>query len=427
MTSLILFGTFTLFLILNTPVGIALGLACISTIFYSGSMQVSYLSQSLVTALDSFPLMAVPFFILAGDLMGKGGISKRLINVANMLVGKYTGGLAIVSVVVCMFFAAISGSGPATVAAIGGIMIPAMVEKGYDRKYACGLNATAGSIGVIIPPSIPMVMYGVSTGVSISTMFLAGFVPGLFIGAVLIIWCYISSKKNGWRGDQTKYTKKELWAALWDAKWSLLVPVIILGGIYGGIFTPTEAAAVAVLYGFVVGTFVHKDLKLSEVPEVIASSALTTATVMIIVGTATTFGRILTLEQIPVKIAAAITAFSSNPYVVLLLVNILLLFVGCFMETTAAIIILSPILLPVATTIGIHPVHFGIVMITNLAIGFITPPLGVNLFVACGIGKSSLEDVVKGVIPFFICMLIALAAITIFPQISMALPQILGK
>jgi C4-dicarboxylate transporter DctM subunit len=427
MTSLILFGTFVLFLVLNTPVGIALGLASICTILYSGAMQISYLSQSLVTALDSFPLMAVPFFILAGDLMGKGGISKRLINVANMMVGKYTGGLAIVSVVVCMFFAAISGSGPATVAAIGGIMIPAMVEKGYDRKYACGLNATAGSIGVIIPPSIPMVMYGVSTGVSISTMFLAGFLPGLLIGLILIVWCYISSKKNGYIGDQTVYTKKEKLDAVWDAKWSLLVPVIILGGIYGGIFTPTEAAAVAVIYGFVVGTFVHKDLKLKDIPQVIADSALTTATVMIIVGTATTFGRILTLEQIPVKIATAITAFSSNPYIVLLLINILLLFVGCFMETTAAIIILSPILLPVATAIGINPVHFGIVMITNLAIGFITPPLGVNLFVACGIGKASLEDVVKGVIPFFLCMLVALTLITVFPQITMLLPQIFAK
>ncbi|NYB72755.1 TRAP transporter large permease [Sedimentibacter hydroxybenzoicus DSM 7310] len=427
MSSLILFGSFVIFLILNTPVGIALGIASICTILYSGDLLVSYLSQSLVTATDSFPLMAIPFFILAGDLMGKGGISKRLIDVASVFVGRYTGGLAIVTIIVCMFFAAISGSGPATVAAIGGIMIPAMINKGYDKNFSSGLNATAGSIGVIIPPSIPMVMYGVSTSVSISTMFLAGFVPGALIGTILIAYSYITSKKMGYKGDQVIYSAREKWNAVYEAKWSLLVPVIILGGIYGGIFTPTEAAAVAVIYGFVVGVFVHKDLKLSELPEVIASSALTTATVMIIVGTATTFGRILTLEQIPIMIANAISSFSSNPYVVLFLINILLLFVGCFMDTTAAIIILSPILLPVALAIGVDPIHFGIIMVTNLAIGFITPPLGVNLFVACGVAKSPLEDVVKGVIPFFICMLVALALITVFPEISLTLPRLYGK
>ncbi|HCX61860.1 MAG TPA: C4-dicarboxylate ABC transporter permease [Clostridiales bacterium] len=427
MSSLILFGSFVIFLILNTPVGIALGIASICTIIYSGDLLVSYLSQSLVTATDSFPLMAIPFFILAGDLMGKGGISKRLIDVASVFVGRHTGGLAIVTIIVCMFFAAISGSGPATVAAIGGIMIPAMINKGYDKNFSSGLNATAGSIGVIIPPSIPMVMYGVSTSVSISTMFLAGFVPGALIGTILIVYSYLTSRKMGYKGDQVVYSAREKWNAVYEAKWSLLVPVIILGGIYGGIFTPTEAAAVAVIYGFVIGVFVHKDLKLSELPEVIASSALTTATVMIIVGTATTFGRILTLEQIPVMIANAISSFSSNPYIVLFLINILLLFVGCFMDTTAAIIILSPILLPVALAIGVDPIHFGIIMVTNLAIGFITPPLGVNLFVACGVAKSPLEDVVKGVIPFFVCMLVALALITVFPEISLTLPRLYGK
>ncbi|RQD72314.1 MAG: TRAP transporter large permease, partial [Tindallia sp. MSAO_Bac2] len=390
---------------------------------HDSSSSVWYLLDTYILT-EEMSLWLIFFLHHYTDLIG---ISKRLINVANMFIGKYTGGLGIVSIAVCMFFAAISGSGPATVAAIGGIMIPAMVEKGYDRKFACGLNATAGSVGVIIPPSIPMVMYGVTTGVSISTMFLAGFLPGALIGLTLITWCYISSKKNGYIGDQKVYTTKDKVDAVWNAKWSLLVPVIILGGIYGGVFTPTEAAAVAVIYGFLVGTFIHKDLKIKEIPEVLANSALTTATVMIIVGTATTFGRILTLEQIPVQIATAITNFSSNPYIVLLLINILLLFVGCFMETTAAIIILAPILLPVATAIDIHPVHFGIIMITNLAIGFITPPLGVNLFVASGIGNSSLEDVVKGVIPFFICMIVALLLITVFPQVSMTLPQLFGN
>lgn len=427
MIAIVLFGTFVLLLILNAPVGIALGMASIATIMYSGALQVSYLAQSLVTSVDSFPLMAVPFFILAGELMGKGGISKRLINVANMWIGGASGGLALVSIAACMFFAAISGSGPATVAAIGGIMIPAMREKGYGANFSAGLNAAAGSIGVVIPPSIPMVMYSVSTGVSVSTMFIAGFIPGAMIGLMLMAWSYYYSKKKGWKGEQIHYTKKEVLHSVNDAKWALLVPIIILGGIYGGIFTPTEAAAVAVMYGFIVGTFVYKDIKMKDVMKIVADAALTTATVLIIVGTATTFGRILTLERIPVMIAEGITNLTSNPLLILLLINILLLFVGMFMETIAAIIILAPILLPVALAIGINPIHFGIIMVTNLAIGFVTPPLGVNLFVASGVSDIPLEGVVKGVLPFMGCLLIALTLITMFPQISLFLPNLLGK
>lgn len=427
MTSLILFGSFVLFLIFNAPVGIALGLSSLATILYGGTLKLNYLAQGMVTSVDSFPLMAVPFFILAGELMGKGGISKRLINVANMLIGGAAGGLALVTIATCMFFAAISGSGPATVAAIGGIMIPAMAERGYDKKFAAGLSAAAGSIGVIIPPSIPMVMYGVSTGTSISTIFLAGFAPGLLIGGLLMIYSYFHSKKMGWYGDTEKHTSKEIWAAVNEAKWAIFVPVIILGGIYGGIFTPTEAAAVAVVYGFVVGVFIYKDLKFKDLVQVVSDAGLTTATVLIIVGTATTFGRILTLERIPFMIAEGISNLTSNPIIVLMLVNLLLLFVGCFMETTAAIIILSPILLPVATLVGVDPVHFGIIMVVNLAIGFVTPPLGVNLFVASGVAGLSLEDIVKGVIPHMVCLLIALLLITYIPQISLFLPQFFGK
>ena len=286
MVSLILFGSFVFFLIMNIPIGISLGISSLITILYSGRVDINYLVQNLTTSIDSFPLMAIPFFILAGDLMGKGGISKRLLNVGNTIFGRYTGGLGIVTIVSCMFFAAISGSGPATVAAIGGLVIPEMIRKKYSVGFSTSLSATAGSIGVMIPPSIPMVIYGVSGGVSITTLFIAGFIPGIFVGCALILWCYISSKKNNYGQQDRKYSLKEIFAAVNDAKWALFIPIIILGGIYGGIFTPTEAAAVAVIYGFIVGVFVYKDLKINDVLEILKKSALTTATVLIILGTA---------------------------------------------------------------------------------------------------------------------------------------------
>jgi C4-dicarboxylate transporter DctM subunit len=422
MTSLILFGLFAVLLVINVPVGISLGIASMVALFYGGLVDSSYLAQSLVTSIDSFPLMAVPFFILAGDLMGHGGISKRLLNVGDIIFGRYSGGLALVAVATCMFFAAISGSGPATVAAIGGIMFPAMEARGYDKKFSVGLVASAGCIGVVIPPSIPMVIYGVSSGVSVSSMFLAGVIPGILIGAVLMIVSYIKSKKCGYRGDSRRYTFKEIVAIIVDAKWAILVPIIILGGIYGGIFTPTEAAAVAVLYGFFVGVFVYRDLKISELYHVISKSALTTATIMIIVGTATVFGRVLAIEGIPVMLAKTITSVTDNYIVVLVFINILLLVVGCFMETLAAIIILSPILLPVVTAVGVDPIHFGIVMIVNLSIGFVTPPLGLNLFVASRISEISLEEASIGVVPFLLAMIGMLIILTYVPQITILLP-----
>ncbi|MCG8483803.1 MAG: TRAP transporter large permease [Clostridia bacterium] len=426
MVTVVLFGSFLLFLILNTPIGIALGMASLVTIIYSGQVELSYLAQSLTTSVNSFPLMAVPFFILAGELMGKGGISERLLKVGNMIFGRYTGGLAIVTVVACMFFAAISGSGPATVAAIGGIIVPEMIKRGYKKGFTSGLIATSGSIGVMIPPSIPMVIYGVSTGVSISTMFIAGLIPGILVGIALILYSYFTSKKEGYKGINEVYSAKEILSALNDAKWAMFVPIIILGGIYGGVFTPTEAAAVAVIYGFIVGTFIYKDLKFKALPDVIVNAALTTATVLIIVGTATTFGRILTIEQIPTKLAGAIIGFSDSKIVVLLLINVLLLFVGCFMETLAAVIILAPILLPVVLEIGVDPVHFGIIMVVNLAIGFMTPPLGVNLFVTCGIADISIERISRAIIPWLIVMISTLLIITYIPAISLTLPKLFG-
>jgi len=426
MVTWVLFISFILCLILNLPIGIALGMSSVVAMTAGGSVEISFLVRSLVTANDSFPLMAVPFFILAGELMGKGGISARLINTANVFFGRYTGGLATVTVVTCMFFAAISGSGPATVAAVGGIMAPAMMKRGYGKSLPSGIIASAGSIGVIIPPSIPMVIYCVTSGVSITSLFLAGFIPGLVIGLGLIVYSWAYSKKHGFYGDEKRYTIVEQLSIIWESKWALLVPVIILGGIYGGIFTPTEAAAIAVIYGFIVGRFVYKDLGNKEIFEVFRGAALTTGTVLIILGTAATFGRILTLEQIPTRIAAFIQSVTDSRILVLLMINILLLIVGCFMETLAAIIILTPILLPLVTQVGVDPLHFGIVMVVNLAIGFITPPLGVNLFVACGITKQSLEEMSKAILGPLAVMIVILMFLTYIPEISLFLPKLLN-
>jgi len=421
----ILFGTFALFLILKLPIGISLGLASMSTVLVSHVVDPTYIAQGLVTACDSFPLMAVPFFVLAGELMGKGGISKRLLDCADAFLGQKAGGLALVTVVACMFFAAISGSGPATVAAIGGLTIPAMLEQGYDRRFASAIAASAGAIGVIIPPSIPMVMYGVSTGTSVSALFLGGVFPGILIGVSLCVYTHYYCKKRGYINKNAQpFTWKHAGRATWDAKWALLVPIIILGGIYGGIFTPTEAAAVAVAYGLIVGVFVYKDLKWKQLWQIFCGASLTTATVMIILGTATTFGRILTLEHIPTKIAHFFTSISDSRIVVLLLINALLLVVGCFMETNAAIIILAPIFLPVVQSLGYDAVAFGIVMVVNLAIGFVTPPLGVNLFVACNVANCKLEEITKGILPIIGVMVLDLMIITYWTPMSMFLPSV---
>lgn len=422
-----LFGGLAVFLILNVPVGIAIGLSSLLAISFTKGLSLGYVPQALFTGCDSFPIMAIPLFILAGELMGAGGVSKRILSVCNVFFGKITGGLAIVTVVVCMFFAAVSGSGPATVAAVGSMVVPTMLEKGYSKTFTLALIACAGSIGVIIPPSIPMVIYGVSTSTSISNLFLAGFMPGFLIGIALIIYCYFYAKKQGWKGDERVYTTKEKLEAIWDAKWALINPIIILGGIYAGIFTPTEAAAVAAIYAFICGVFIHRELDLKNLFATVGNACSTTATTMVILGCATAFTKILTIQQIPNMITNAIINATDNAFLVLMLINILLLIVGCFMDTTPAIMVLAPILLPVATSIGLNPVHFGIIMVVNLAIGFITPPLGINLFVASRVGASPLETVTKGIVPFILVMIACLLLITYIAPISMFLPNLFTK
>lgn len=422
-----LFLGLAFFIILQVPVGIAIGLSSLMAILVGDSLASGYLARQLVVGTDSFPIMAIPLFILAGDLMAAGGVSRRILDVANVFFGRITGGLAIVTVVVCMFFAAVSGSGPATVAAVGSMVVPTMLQKGYSKSFTLALIATAGSIGVIIPPSIPMVLYGVSTNTSIANLFLAGFLPGVLIGVALILWSYFYCKKMGWKGDPTPFSWNRAGHALWDAKWALINPLIILGGIYSGYFTPTEAAAVAGVYALICGTVLHRELNFKTILQPIANSCSTTGTTMVILGCATAFAKILTMEQVPVMITDWLTGLTDNPILILLLINILLLLVGCVMDTTPAILVLSPILLPVALSVGVNPIHFGIIMVVNLAIGFVTPPLGINLFVASRVGSTGLDTVTRGIIPFILVMIVCLMLITYIPQISLALGQYLGQ
>jgi len=419
MTTAVLFGSFAALLVLTVPIGIALAIATLITIVFSGNMPLQFLAKELVTSVDSFPLLAVPFFVLAGEIMGKGGISKRLFGVASSMVGNKTGGLAIATIITCMFFAAISGSGPATVAAIGGVMIPFMVQEGYDKSFATATVAAAGSIGIIIPPSIPMVMFGVTASASVGDLFISGIIPGVLVGLAMMVWAWYYSKKMGYKGVAEKTSLKKIGQAIWDAKWALLIPIIILGGIYGGIFTPTEAAVVAVVYGLFAAMVLYRELSFKELPKLIYESALTTATVLIIVGAANAFGRLLTIEQIPNKIANWLMTISSNPTVIILLIMALLLFVGMVMDPIAAIIILTPILLPVVTQVGYDPIHFGVLMIINLAIGYFTPPVGVNLFVGSSISGVPMGALSKAAIPYMVSMIIILLLVTFLPQIAL--------
>jgi C4-dicarboxylate transporter DctM subunit len=340
-------------------------------------------------------------------------------------VGHYSGGLAFVAIVASMFFGAISGSAAACVAAIGSIVIPEMVSRGYGKPYTAAVQATAGTMGVIIPPSIPMIIYCVMTGVSVGALFMAGFIPGILVGLALVFVAWIIARRRGYKGEK-RFTWAERKQAFKDAFWALLMPFIILGGIYGGVFTPTEAAVVAVVYGLFIGFFIYKELKISRMKTVFVNAAVGTSVVMFIIGACSAFSWIITSQRIPQMIAEGILTISSNPIIVLLMINVLLLFIGLFMETVACIIILVPVLLPILNSLGIDLLHFGIVMIVNLAIGLVTPPVGMCLFVSCGISKVSLEDISRAAFPFIGMMLLVLLLLTYVPIITIWLPRFFG-
>ncbi|KAA0957060.1 TRAP transporter large permease [Planococcus sp. ANT_H30] len=421
--ALVLFGLLIVLFLINVPIAVGLGLASTLVFFIDGNVSLIVIIQRMFNSVDSFPLMAIPFFILAGKLMESGGISRRLIHLANVIFGRVRGGLGIVSIVACAFFAAISGSAAATTAAVGALMIPAMVNKGYDKSFATAIQAAGGTIGIMIPPSVPLVLYGVAAGVSVSELFIAGIVPGLFVMVSLILLVYLISLKEGYGGGE-KFGFKDFFKAFLDAFLALMMPVIILGGIYGGIFTPTEAAVVAVVYGLFVGIFVYREIKLPDLASIFSSSVVVTAVIMFIIAGASVFGYYLTRQRIPAELTELMLSVTDNWIIALLIINLLLLICGVFLETSAAIIILTPILVPIASALGIDLVHFGIIMIVNLGIGFITPPVGLNLFVAANIAGTKFESLLKAIIPFILVMIVDVLIISFIPGISLFL---LGK
>ena len=417
----LLFGYFVVLLLIGVPIAFSLGIAALMTVVGAGTLPVSYIASVAFTSIDNFPIMAIPFFIAAGVFMGAGGLSRRLLKLADEIVGGLYGGMGLTAIVTCMFFGAISGSGPATVAAIGALTIPAMVERGYDKFFAAALVAAAGCVGVMIPPSNPFVVYGVSAQVSIGDLFMSGIVPGVLTGLVLMGYCFFYSRRRGWRGEQKKRTVGTLSRAAWEAKWALMVPVIVLGGIYGGVMTPTEAAAIAAFYGLIVGVFLYREMNCRAVARACEEACETSSVIIVLMAMATLFGNIMTLEDVPGTIARAILSFTENKIVILLLINVLLLIVGTFMEALAAIVILTPILLPVVTGVGVSPLHFGVIIVINLAIGFVTPPVGVNLFVASGVAKAKLEKIAGVALPMIGLMLLVLLLCTYFPQVPLCL------
>ena len=426
MEALVLFVVFAVLLLLGTPIAVCLGVYSILAMLVLGagrpvSMVLGTVPQLVSAATSKSVLLAIPFFILGGNIMEKSGISGKLISLAEACVGHLKGGVAMVCVIVACFFAAISGSGPATVAALGLILIHAMVKVGYDAPFAAALMATAGAIGVIIPPSITFVVYGSISDTSIGSLFISGVIPGLLMGAALIIITLWLGRKSELK-RLPKATGRQRWIAFKDAFWGLLMPVIILGGIYGGIFTPTEAAAVSAVYGLVIGIFIYKTLKIKQLKKILIDTASTTATVMFITAAATLFAYVLTRARIDVAISGMLTDIAGgNQIIFLLIVNVVLLIAGCFLDSTSALYIFTPLFVPVAQALGMNLIHFGTIMIVNLAIGLVTPPVGVNLYVACGIADTSLKKISVSVIPLLVAALIVLLLVTYVPSLSLCL------
>lgn len=420
MAAAILFISLAVFIFLNIPISISLGLSSALTLMATGSPLGVILSMMQATV-QKFSLLTIPLFVLAGVLMDKGGISKRLINLADSMMGPIHGGLGYVAVISALFFAAISGSGTATVAAMGSILIPAMVKQGYDKGFSSALSAISGSLGTVIPPSITFIIYGMITGQSISDLFLSGIVPGIIFASILCLTVFIYSKKYGWKGDKPKATKKEIMKIFWGTLPGFLSPVIVLGGIYSGFFTPTEAAAVAVIYSFVVGKFIYKELTFEALRETLFSTAKTTGIILLIIMNAGIFSWILTQQGIATQLTELAIGFTTNKYVMLLIINVVFLLAGCVMDNTSALYIIVPIILPIAKALDINLVHLGVILVLNLSIGQITPPVGPNLYVAADIGKVKFEVICRKMVPLLIMSLVALLIITFVPWLTTCL------
>ncbi|OSZ42320.1 C4-dicarboxylate ABC transporter permease [Alcaligenes faecalis] len=407
-----------LFFVLTVPVAIAVGLANMAGVAWEGRMTFLVIAQQLYAALDKYPLVAVPFFILAGNLMESGGMSNRMVEFAKSLVGGVQGGLACSCVLTCMIFAAVAGSSVATTFAVGAILIPAMVRHGYPAPFAASLQASAAELGVIIPPSIPMILFAVSTDTSVGELFVAGIGPGLLIGGALMIYVWLYARRHG-LGLQDGVGRLSVWTAFRQAWLALLMPVIILGGIYGGIFTPTEASAVAVVYALIVSMFIYRSVKWGDLSKVLHRSVVSTAVIMFIIANAGVFGFLLNRTGIPAAMGTWLGELFSSPMMFLLGVNAALFVVGMFVETSASIVVLAPLLLPVAMQFGIDPAHFGIIMVVNLALGMVTPPFGVNLFAACSVAGISLEKLIRPLLPFVVVILACLMLISYVPEVSL--------
>ena len=425
MQMVILMVVFFGLMILGVPIPASLGFALYQDAIWGGGASLGFIGRTMIRSMDSFPLLAVPMFILAGEIMGRGGISKKMFDLANSMIGRMDGGLPVAAVLTSFLFGAISGSGVATFAAVGALMIPLLVKQGYDVKFVTGLTATAGGLGVILPPSLPMVMFAVAANESIGDMFIAGIVPGVIAGIALMAYAYIYCKRNKIPPLPDEMKPLPLRKTFRDGFLALLTPAIILGGIYSGFFTATEAAAVSVVYAIIISKFFYKSIRLRDLPKYLLNAAALTGPMLIIISLATVFGRTLTFAGVPGMLSQAILSISENRIVILILVNIVLLIIGLFMDTISAIVILTPLVLPIAQSIGMDPVHLGVIMIVNKAIGLVTPPVGLNLFVASAMTKIPITQISKAAVGPIVALLIALLLITAVPALSTGLVNLL--
>jgi tripartite ATP-independent transporter DctM subunit len=412
------------FFALGVPIAVAITLASIVAIEFFTNLPLLLVAQRMFTGIDKVPLMAIPFFILAGNLMGAGGISARLVDFAKSIIGGMPGGLACTCVLTCMIFASVSGSSVATTFAIGAILIPAMIRSGYPRPFATSVQASSAELGVLIPPSIPLIIYGVSTDVSIGQLFIAGIGPGLLIGGALIVFIAVFSALKGFGGGD-RSGRMSFGTASKRALLALLMPFVVIGGIYGGVFTPTEASAVAVFYALIVGGLVYREIKPQELPDIFRRSLISTSIIMLIIAAASLISFLISYSGAPTQIAAWMTGLFDERWTFLLAINVVLLIVGMFVETSAAIIVLAPIFMPIALQFGVDPVHFGLIMVVNLALGMITPPLGVNLFAACTVAKIPLDRIIGSLLPFVGVVFLCLMIVTYVPEVSLFLRDLL--